>query len=95
MNPKKKVNINEIFFGIRFQRFWHILDITGDIADKILRDEKSPFSNKYFTKIRDIERGKDLFNEETKCSFVIGADDLIFKHVFDDEKEELKGKDIG
>ena len=96
MTPKKKeVDINEIIFGIRFQRFWHILDITGDITDKILRGEKSPFSNNYFTKVGDLERGKKLFNDETGCSSVIATDDLIFKHVFDDKKEELKGKDIG
>lgn len=94
MTSDIEIKISEVIFGVRFQRFWHILDISGDIADKILKDKESLFSKDYFTKIREIERGRELFNEETECSSVITTDDLIFKHVFNEKKAKLKGKDI-
>jgi len=88
------VKLNAVLFGIRYQRRWHVLDIMGEIIDNILRNEKSPFSDKYFTKVGDQLKGKELINQDTECSLKINIDDLIFKHILDEEKEILKGKNL-
>jgi len=97
MSSEKKtdIKIDEIIFGIRYQRYWHILDMTGDIIDKILRHKESPFDSKYFTKVTEEPIGKIIHNPQTECFFKINTDDLIFKHNFDTEKDDvLKNKDL-
>jgi len=93
MVKNNKMELNAVLFGIRYQRKWHVLDITGEIIDNILRSKKSPFDEKYFTKVGEKQIGRELINPDTDCSLIINVDDLIFKHVFGDN-EAVKGKDI-
>lgn len=94
LNNSVTLKLNDLLFGIRFQRRWHILDITGDIIDNILRSKKSPFGDNYFIKVGEQYLGKELIHPDTECSFKINIDDLIFKHVLDEKNEILKGKNI-
>jgi hypothetical protein len=93
MTENNKIELNALLFGIRYQRKWHVLDITGEIMDSLLRSKKSPFDEKYFTRVGEKQLGKGLINPDTDCSLIINIDDLIFKHVFGDN-EVVKDKDI-
>lgn len=98
MEEMKKVDIklNAVIVGIKFQRSWRILDINGDIVDKILRDKESPFAREsdYFTQVGEEVRGKVLINPDTDCFLKINVDDLIFKHVLDKDSPILANKNL-
>jgi len=100
MEVIKKANtkLDAVLIGIRYQRSWSLLDKTGEIIDKILRDKKSPFAqdSDYFTKVGGNEKeiGRVLINPDTGCSLQININDLIFKHVLNKHIKEVSKKNL-
>ncbi|MFC2169073.1 hypothetical protein ACFLRM_00705 [Acidobacteriota bacterium] len=85
------ISLSAVLIGIRFQRTWRILDITGEMIDTIFRDKKSPFmlDTKYFPRVREEDKARVLYNPDTNCFLRINIDDLIFRHEFEKTKKDL------
>jgi len=80
-----KTYINGITLGIKHTRSFRVGDITGEIIDDILHNEKSPFDVKYFPRIQDkAGREKTLYNENNEY-IRVNTDDVISFFVIDDD----------
>lgn len=50
-----KDNIIGLTLGIRYNRSFRIPDISGDMIDNILYNEKSPFGEEFFPRMQEIK----------------------------------------
>ncbi len=75
--------ITKISIGIKYRRTFRIPNIAGDIVDFILNDTESPFGNKFFSEIADINnKGKILLNESGN-TISVDYDNIILSLVVD------------
>lgn len=71
-------NIVGLTLGIRFKKSFRIPDISGDIIDNVLYNEKTPFGTSFFPKVQENStREKTLFNPKTSEYLRINTDDFI------------------
>lgn len=93
-----KKSISNIVLGVRFSRSFRIPDISGEIVDDILFNEKSPFDTSFFPNIKETQSGKILYNNETREYFKINTDDAILsiqtKDKFDEKIDWINEKVI-
>src|SRR5258708_23285392 len=87
MNLKEK--IVAVTIGIRYARSFRLQDVSGEIIDRVLHDEKSPFSQKsMFDTIEETNtREKKLINSKTDQYLRFNTDDLIFSLSISDDFE--------
>lgn len=88
-----KNNITGIKLGIRFNRSFRIPDISGDIIDNILYNDKTPFGTDFFPGIQEkTNREKILLHSDKEGNvdryLRINTDDLIFAFEINNNFEE-------
>lgn len=74
-----KKEIKNIVLGIRFEKSFRALDISGAIIDEILRGVNSPFDANYFPSVQEINREKILFRHDTDFFIRLNIADFIFR----------------
>lgn len=73
-----KKHITSITIGIRYDRTFRVMDVSGHVIDSIIRDSRSPFKKNYFTDFAQLNNGgKALRNMETGESITVTPDNIL------------------
>ncbi|MEN6369996.1 MAG: hypothetical protein ABFD77_09940 [Thermotogota bacterium] len=73
------LKIKSVALGVRFQPQFGVADVLGELVDRILRSEGTPFDSSRFPLVRVNPAERVLVNEETEESLHLGVRDAILE----------------